>query len=192
MDLLYDYNPDSEGTAFIKYEDPIDAHRAIAHFYGIKSKDQTLGMSLMLTACGAEPDSASHPYQYTHCKERSDDELVNEDVESLIVKPKMLSHLTDWTPAYLRKLTPWLAQTSALSSTGSVPSLMTDCGSISSAYRWESPDGYSTTHTTPIDLPNGTPSPTQSLSGIPWSTMGFKCDYPGCTALPFQTQYLLR
>ena len=58
-----------------------------------------------------------------------------------------------------------------------------------------SADGYSTSHTTPIDLPDGPPRPIlppppgMAPVVIP---AGFKCDYPGCTAPPFQTQYLLR
>ena len=60
-------------------------------------------------------------------------------------------------------------------------------------------DGYSTSHTTPIDLPDATSRPRLPLPvGIPPGTgamvihTGFKCDYPGCTSQPFQTQYLLR
>lgn len=60
------------------------------------------------------------------------------------------------------------------------------------------PDGYSTAHTTPIDQgslgPDGMlrpilpPPPGMAITQVG----GFLCDYPGCTALPFQTQYLLR
>ena len=66
-----------------------------------------------------------------------------------------------------------------------------------------STDGYSTStaHTTPIDAPPA-PDPTRQVPilppppGMPQSAIvvnsGFKCDWPGCTAPPFQTQYLLR
>lgn len=60
-------------------------------------------------------------------------------------------------------------------------------------------EGYSTSHTTPIDQPlpgDGTPRPMTSQLPIlpPPSAMpsSFRCDYPGCNAAPFQTQYLLR
>lgn len=65
-----------------------------------------------------------------------------------------------------------------------------------------STDGYSTSHTTPVEAgplpPDGmqrpilppVPGMPAGLAGI--STGGFTCDYPGCTALSFQTQYLLR
>ena len=66
-----------------------------------------------------------------------------------------------------------------------------------------STDGYSTSHTTPIDsavlqdgmqrsipiLPPPRGMPPQSTTLL---LGGFKCDYPGCEALPFSTQYLLR
>ena len=60
-----------------------------------------------------------------------------------------------------------------------------------------SADGYSTQHTTPVDLPDGTPRPIlPPPAGMPQGavviTTGYKCDYPGCFAAPFQTQYLLR
>lgn len=59
--------------------------------------------------------------------------------------------------------------------------------------------GYSDPHTTPVDGPG--PLPTDGvarpilppLPGMPMIPAGgFKCDYPGCNAIPFQTQYLLR
>ncbi|KAF2172240.1 hypothetical protein M409DRAFT_17477 [Zasmidium cellare ATCC 36951] len=64
-----------------------------------------------------------------------------------------------------------------------------------------STDGYSTSHTTPID-PGTVPPDTMGrpilppVPGMPPGMAiipagGFMCDYPGCTALPFQTQYLL-
>lgn len=65
-------------------------------------------------------------------------------------------------------------------------------------------DSYSTQHTTPVDgvvtmegtprqmptlpLPPGMPHP--GLTSIPGGT--YVCDYPGCTAPPFTTQYLLK
>ena len=61
-------------------------------------------------------------------------------------------------------------------------------------------DGYSTAHTTPIDGPPAAectsrlilpPPRGMSQSAVIMSTV-FKCDFPGCTAIPFQTQYLLR
>lgn len=55
-----------------------------------------------------------------------------------------------------------------------------------------SADGYSTAHTTPIDVPDATPRhilpPPPGMVIAP----GYKCDFPGCNAPPFQTQYLLR
>nr|POE77477.1 hypothetical protein CFP56_09124 [Quercus suber] len=59
-------------------------------------------------------------------------------------------------------------------------------------------DGYSTTHTTPIEQSQmATPRPIlPPPPGMPSSAVlpnaVFKCDYPGCTAAPFHTQYLLR
>lgn len=35
-------------------------------------------------------------------------------------------------------------------------------------------------------------STSTAQSGVPITTVGFKCDYPGCDAPPFQTQYLLK
>ena len=65
-----------------------------------------------------------------------------------------------------------------------------------------STDGYSTAHTTPVDQPptaDGTPRPIlpppQNMPIPPGGVMipgGYTCDYVGCTAAPFQTQYLLR
>lgn len=66
-----------------------------------------------------------------------------------------------------------------------------------------SADGYSTAHTTPVDsavipdgmqrnmpiLPPPRGMPPQNAAFLPG---GFKCDYPGCEAAPFATQYLLR
>lgn len=60
-------------------------------------------------------------------------------------------------------------------------------------------EGYSSTHTTPIETASsvdGTPKPMLPLPHgmqAPIATQGiFVCDYPGCTAAPFQTQYLLK
>lgn len=57
--------------------------------------------------------------------------------------------------------------------------------------------GYSTSHTTPIDgsaptdgIPRPILPPPPGMALIPAG--GFKCDFPGCNAIPFQTQYLLR
>lgn len=66
-----------------------------------------------------------------------------------------------------------------------------------------STDGYSTSHTTPIDsgaiFPDGAQRNMPILPpprGMPQTaTMmigGFKCEWPGCDAPPFATQYLLR
>ncbi|TKA68057.1 hypothetical protein B0A55_07464 [Friedmanniomyces simplex] len=62
-------------------------------------------------------------------------------------------------------------------------------------------DGYSTANTTPIDqavLEGSTPRPVPNLPpppGMPQNAMmmggGFECNWEGCTAPPFQTQYLL-
>lgn len=79
----------------------------------------------------------------------------------------------------------------------SVPSLPSGSSAESYARNPSSTDGgYSTTHTTPIDGPAPTEGiqrpilpPPPGLSIVPAD--GFKCDFPGCTALPFQTQYLL-
>lgn len=50
-------------------------------------------------------------------------------------------------------------------------------------------DGYSTSHTTPIET---APRPTMMLPPPPAMMLGgFRCTYDGCTAPPFQTQYLL-
>ncbi|KAK0904614.1 hypothetical protein LTR02_006926 [Friedmanniomyces endolithicus] len=63
------------------------------------------------------------------------------------------------------------------------------------------PDGYSTAYTTPTDqavLGENMSRPVPILpppSGMPQNAMmvlgGFECDWDGCTAPPFQTQYLL-
>lgn len=79
-----------------------------------------------------------------------------------------------------------------------MPSLPTNSSSGEShGATSSSTDGYSTTHTTPIDGPIPTEGiqrpilpPPPGMTVIPLG--GFKCDYPGCTAVPFQTQYLLR
>lgn len=57
-----------------------------------------------------------------------------------------------------------------------------------------STEGYSTQHTTPLDstpLPDVLPRPTLPLPPgmVP---QNFLCEWPGCTAPPFQTQYTLR
>ncbi|KAI7500145.1 hypothetical protein KC367_g3853 [Hortaea werneckii] len=77
----------------------------------------------------------------------------------------------------------------------SLPSAGTS-SSESHGHPGSSTDGYSTTHTTPIDQPptiDGNPRPIlPPPPGMPGTIMmGFKCDYSGCTAPPFQTQYLL-
>ncbi|GAB1736147.1 hypothetical protein NU219Hw_g6196t1 [Hortaea werneckii] len=77
----------------------------------------------------------------------------------------------------------------------SLPSAGTS-SSESHGHAGSSTDGYSTNHTTPIDQPptiDGNPRPIlPPPPGMPSSiTMAFKCDYSGCTAPPFQTQYLL-
>lgn len=63
-----------------------------------------------------------------------------------------------------------------------------------------STEGYSTTHTTPIDqtlTAENTPRPMlPPLPGMPPNQIippgGYRCEYPGCNAVPFQTQYLLK
>lgn len=53
-------------------------------------------------------------------------------------------------------------------------------------------DGYSTSQTTPIDAAQSSDATPRAGSGmLPPPPGGFKCPYEGCTALPFQTQYLL-
>ena len=49
-------------------------------------------------------------------------------------------------------------------------------------------------HTYPLDSEGGRPTlpPLAGLSNGPIMTGSFKCDYAGCTAAPFQTQYLLK
>ncbi|KAK0941878.1 hypothetical protein LTR29_006604 [Friedmanniomyces endolithicus] len=71
----------------------------------------------------------------------------------------------------------------------------------SQGYASSTPDGYSTAHTTPTDqavLGENVSRPVPILpppSGMPQNAMiilgGFECDWDGCTAPPFQTQYLL-
>ncbi|KAI6888256.1 hypothetical protein KC318_g12022 [Hortaea werneckii] len=78
----------------------------------------------------------------------------------------------------------------------SLPSAGTS-SSESHGHPGSSTDGYSTNHTTPIDQPptiDGNPRPIlPPPPGMAGSIMmgGFKCDFSGCTAPPFQTQYLL-
>ena len=55
-----------------------------------------------------------------------------------------------------------------------------------------SADGYSTAHTTPIDVPDATPRPMLPPPPGMVTAPGYKCDFHGCQAPPFQTQYLLR
>lgn len=92
----------------------------------------------------------------------------------------------------------------ALSDTHNQPQFPPSLQSASSSgdshgHAGSSTDGYSTTQTTPIDSatvdstsrpilppPPGMPQSAAIING------GFKCDWPGCHAQPFQTQYLLR
>jgi hypothetical protein len=99
----------------------------------------------------------------------------------------------------------------------SIPSLPSASSSGESHGAASANEGYSTAHTTPIDstnLQDGTPrppmqplqplQPVQQMQmpilppppGMPQSAVvmsaGFRCDQAGCTAPPFQTQYLLR
>jgi hypothetical protein len=63
-------------------------------------------------------------------------------------------------------------------------------------------EGYSTNHTTPIDIMEHTPRPmlppppgmhAQPIQPPPIMIPGpYKCDVPNCTAGTFQTQYLLK
>ena len=58
-------------------------------------------------------------------------------------------------------------------------------------------DGYSTAQTTPNEASDSTPRPIlPPPPGMPHGAVligsGFRCDYPGCNSVPFQTQYLLR
>lgn len=81
----------------------------------------------------------------------------------------------------------------------SLPSASTTSSGESHGHPGSSTDGYSTAHTTPVDQPptaDSTPRPIlPPVPGMSQSAMvmsSFKCDYSGCTAAPFQTQYLLR
>ncbi|KEQ85817.1 hypothetical protein M438DRAFT_344262 [Aureobasidium pullulans EXF-150] len=57
--------------------------------------------------------------------------------------------------------------------------------------------GYSTNHTTSLESTPSSLDGTPKTSGVPRlqsstsASAGFPCEYPGCTAPPFQTQYLL-
>ena len=85
---------------------------------------------------------------------------------------------------------------SSTESAGLFPPSLPSAGTSSSdshGHTGSSTDGYSTNHTTPVDQPptiDGTPRPI--LPPPPGMLAGFKCDWDGCTAPPFQTQYLLR
>jgi len=79
------------------------------------------------------------------------------------------------------------------------PSLPSASSAESHGHTSSSADGYSTAHTTPIDQTLTADVPPRPMlpppPGMPPNALlmatGFKCDYPSCTALPFQTQYLL-
>ncbi|KEQ92761.1 hypothetical protein AUEXF2481DRAFT_7495 [Aureobasidium subglaciale EXF-2481] len=68
--------------------------------------------------------------------------------------------------------------------------------SLQSQHSSEGP-GYSTNHTTPMGSANSSLDGTTKSSGVPRlhnstsAPSGFLCEYPGCSAPPFQTQYLL-
>jgi hypothetical protein len=64
----------------------------------------------------------------------------------------------------------------------------------SQGHTGSSTDGYSTTHTTPIDsaVTDGNSRALPMPAGMAPNHHGYTCDYPGCNAAPFQTQYLLR
>nr|OQO26784.1 hypothetical protein B0A51_07388 [Rachicladosporium sp. CCFEE 5018] len=78
-------------------------------------------------------------------------------------------------------------------------------GESHNGYAGSSTDGYSTANTTPIDqaqLPDGTPRPPAVATMLPLPAGmappplhllygPYTCDEVGCTAAPFQTQYLL-
>ncbi|OBW63944.1 MAG: putative C4-dicarboxylate/malic acid transporter [Aureobasidium pullulans] len=97
-------------------------------------------------------------------------------------------------PAHTTRPPPFIP-TMTSSSIGTASSTET-MGSLQSHQNSDA-GGYSTNHTTPME---STPS---SLDGTPKSSgisrlqpstsaaAGFPCEYPGCTAPPFQTQYLL-
>lgn len=71
-----------------------------------------------------------------------------------------------------------------------VPSLPSQSSSGDSIYgNASSTDGYSTSHTTPSEHNRPILPPPPGMSVI--SAGGFKCDFDGCSAAPFQTQYLL-
>lgn len=80
--------------------------------------------------------------------------------------------------------------------TGNAPHLPPSLPSVSSSGdsrgHASSIDGYSTTHTTPSDVPDAIHSSRQ-LPPIPGMGIpaGFKCDVDGCNVPPFHTQYLL-
>ena len=80
----------------------------------------------------------------------------------------------------------------------SLPSASSSADSYGAAS--SSADGYSTAHTTPLESGSaidGTarpilPPPLGMHQNVVTLSSGFTCDYEGCNAAPFQTQYLLR
>ena len=103
-------------------------------------------------------------------------------------------------PAYYTDRTPSAVTENTAPLPASLPSASSSGDSHGPAS--SSTDGYSTNHTTPIDgaiAPDGTPRQIPILpppAGMPHGALviagSFKCDWPGCFAAPFQTQYLLR
>lgn len=73
-------------------------------------------------------------------------------------------------------------------SEGSTPQSAESHHSSSSFSTAPSPHGY------PLDIDRGRPTlpPLIGLQSGPMMTGSFKCDYAGCSAAPFQTQYLLK
>lgn len=77
----------------------------------------------------------------------------------------------------------------------SLPSAST--GSSLQSHGRSTDGGYSTAHTSPpLDGCSSAEHPQPPLLPPPsfpafFMTTGFRCDYPGCTAMPFHTQYLL-
>ncbi|SMR51974.1 unnamed protein product [Zymoseptoria tritici ST99CH_3D1] len=78
----------------------------------------------------------------------------------------------------------------------SMPSVSSSGESHGHPHSSTSTDGYSTSHTTPIDhagpgeaLPRPILPPPHGMTMATYDM--YRCDHPGCNAAPFQTQYLL-
>lgn len=101
------------------------------------------------------------------------------------------------TAAYYTDRRPSVAADAAPSFPPSLPSASSS-GDSHGGHTSSGTEGYPSSHTTPTDLPplDGMAQPQlPPPHGLPQTAMmnaGFRCDWPGCTAYPFQTQYLLR